>query len=363
MQLKLAVIFLTIFLLVPLSVAFDYSNNFVEQKYMSDDYDEIIRFDGLEFENKKIKNDDLIQLKKISQKIKNYIDDGKVVSVSIVGHSSNTDENSSFKISEKYALDVKKYLSDKGVSEDIMEIEYKGNHDQLYTDATKKGKNLSNRVMVSLYITMPPKPTDLDGDGILSDVDECPDTKKGVLVNEKGCRYGSIVALVEGHKKSTSIVVKTQKGSVVVDKFNQFSAISKDSAPTAPKDLSKKELDTLFSTLVNSSEENFLKYVFYFDNINLLKKSKTKLDEMLGKIANMKNPYIKIIGHTDTKGNALYNEKLGLRRAKVVAKIIKNAKLQILKLEVESYGENDLSVKTPDDVNEKLNRRVEVFIH
>lgn len=79
------------------------------------------------------------------------------------------------------------------------------------------------------------------------------------------------------------------------------------------------------------------------------------------------NDYIVVIGHTDSKGNAKYNQKLGLKRAKSV-KAYLEANNVTVPIKTESKGKTDLFVedRNPDgsydlDAMAK-NRRVNIII-
>ncbi|MBA1433187.1 MAG: OmpA family protein [Epsilonproteobacteria bacterium] len=230
----------------------------------------------------------------------------------------------------------------------------------LYNDETEASKALSNRVNVNMYVNYL---TDNDKDGVYSDKDKCPNTPQNTIVDANGCKAKNIFVLVKGHKNNTAIEVSNDAGSVTIDSFDEVTLISsKKSAPTQPKKVSKKKLEKVFNDIV-SALVVYQHYVFYFDATNLLENSKKELSNMLIKIAKVKEPIIKIIGHTDTRGSSSYNYQLGLTRANEIKKFILQSKIQALKIDAMSYGENNLVVKTADNVDEKRNRRVEVFIH
>ena len=75
-----------------------------------------------------------------------------------------------------------------------------------------------------------------------------------------------------------------------------------------------------------------------------------------------KNLYIILIGHSDTVGLSELNYVMAQKRAEYVASIIRKSGLSYEHLQVESYGESDLAVLTPDKVSERLNRRVEILV-
>jgi outer membrane protein OmpA-like peptidoglycan-associated protein len=71
---------------------------------------------------------------------------------------------------------------------------------------------------------------------------------------------------------------------------------------------------------------------------------------------------VSIIGHTDTQGKADANTALALRRAEAVETLLKSQGMQASAVLVESHGESNLLVPTPDETPEPRNRRVEIVI-
>lgn len=68
-----------------------------------------------------------------------------------------------------------------------------------------------------------------------------------------------------------------------------------------------------------------------------------------------------ISGHTDTVGSTQVNTLLSQRRAEAVADALSMLGVPQRDMALEAYGEEQLMVKTPDDVIEPRNRRVEVI--
>lgn len=75
---------------------------------------------------------------------------------------------------------------------------------------------------------------------------------------------------------------------------------------------------------------------------------------------------ITVIGHTDTEGDDEKNYQLGLARARATANILSQELQRLgvsnIPIVAESHGEKNLAVKTPDNVAEPRNRRVEITI-
>ena len=75
----------------------------------------------------------------------------------------------------------------------------------------------------------------------------------------------------------------------------------------------------------------------------------------LGKIA------LFIAGHTDTVGTSAYNVQLSRARAQAIASWFRRRGLKI-PIAFEGFGESSLLVKTPDEVDEPKNRRVDYIL-
>lgn len=65
-------------------------------------------------------------------------------------------------------------------------------------------------------------------------------------------------------------------------------------------------------------------------------------------------------GHTDTKGNAAYNESLALKRAEAVSEFLKAHGIPAGSIRIAASGEKMNAVTTGDDVEESRNRRVTI---
>ena len=87
-----------------------------------------------------------------------------------------------FNLSKKRAEIVYEHLLDHNISKEIMYVTQRSGKDKLYTEGIDKGRKLNNWVDIALYTI-----EDKDHDGVLDPDDKCPDTHKGLVVDEKGC--------------------------------------------------------------------------------------------------------------------------------------------------------------------------------
>jgi len=173
------------------------------------------------------------------------------------------------------------------------------------------------------------------------------------------------IVLAENGKKHNAIVVQTDAGSTIIDKPGQYVKItSKEKAPSKIQTMSKENIEKKFNKVAKVAPLKPVQVILYFQNNsnNLTNESKNKLPEILKLIKERMPCDVNVIGHTDTKGRASYNEKLALVRAKYVKKWILSSNVDLNNLNAKSYGESDLLVKTKDNVSEAKNRRVEIYI-
>ena len=75
------------------------------------------------------------------------------------------------------------------------------------------------------------------------------------------------------------------------------------------------------------------------------------------------NARIACVGQTDTAGAAAYNLVLSRRRAEAVRDALVAQGIPRESITVSGRGEEELSVKTRDNISESQNRRVEVTVH
>ena len=173
------------------------------------------------------------------------------------------------------------------------------------------------------------------------------------------------VVLAENGKDHNAIVVQTDAGTTTIDKPGQYvNLTSKIVAPSEVKTMSQEIIEKKFEKVEKAAPLKPVNINLYFKNNSndLTEKSASKLPEILKMIQERMPCDVNIIGHTDTKGKASYNEKLALERAEYVKKWVLSSNVDLNNLKAKSYGESDLLVPTKDNVSEARNRNVEVFI-
>lgn len=178
-----------------------------------------------------------------------------------------------------------------------------------------------------------------------------------------GCASKPYVVLVASPDGSTgAIEVRTAKGITRVDRKDH--AVNLDGSSATSFQVAEPKLDKDFSTARAAQPALPKSYLLYFKTggTSLTEKSQAEIPEVLQTVRERGPSAVSVIGHTDTVGSKAYNEKLGLSRARDIARQLQENGLQALELVVTSHGEDNLLLKTPDNTPEPTNRRVEVTV-
>ncbi|MBN9542879.1 MAG: OmpA family protein [Alphaproteobacteria bacterium] len=102
---------------------------------------------------------------------------------------------------------------------------------------------------------------------------------------------------------------------------------------------------------------------FNFDDSKISPSELAILEQVIKTSAKIPNRKITLSGYADNTGTEKYNHQLSAKRAEEVKKYLVNAGLDQEIFVVQEFGKHMLAVPTPYGVKERLNRRVEIFIH
>jgi len=132
---------------------------------------------------------------------------------------------------------------------------------------------------------------------------------------------------------------------------------------------------TLILKVKESEDENYVSeeikqkgyvnlYGILFDSGKDIPKagSEPVLKELAGFLRNNAETKIEIIGHTDSEGDAAYNEDLSRRRAKSVRSWLKKEGIDVANISADGKGESSPVASNETDAGKALNRRVEVRV-
>ncbi len=211
--------------------------------------------------------------------------------------------------------------------------------------------------------------SDSDGDGVPDDRDKCPNTPKGVAVDADGCP-------VDGDSDGDGVPNDRDRcpdtvKNCPVDEHGCAIDSDGDGVP----DCIDKCLDSPRGVKVDKRgceivEDLVLTGIggpnFAFDSAALTDKAKSWLDERIGnyKRAVQKDRIaeIRVIGHTDSRGDEQYNLVLSERRANAVARHLVDNGIPARLIVVEGKGESQPVASNNTEEGRARNRRVEIDV-
>lgn len=154
----------------------------LDKHLMYSDFSMIKRFDFVNINNK-----DEAKIEEMAKSLKEY--NGTNAVVTLIGNTRDIKNNDeSFNKGLEYAKSIKNELVSKGVDEKIIVTQSRADLDRTYTQTVMGDAKLNDVVAIALYVPKSSNASnDNDGDGVINELDECPNTPKGQMVNEKGC--------------------------------------------------------------------------------------------------------------------------------------------------------------------------------
>ena len=190
---------------------------------------------------------------------------------------------------------------------------------------------------------------DSDGDGVPDDLDKCPDTPKGVIVDKDGCPLDSDN---DGVPDYLDKCPDTPKG-VQVDENG--------CPPPAPV-TAQKAAAAMTETEAQMLEKGRVTLNVEFDTGKTL--VKPRYNKEIEKVAEVmkKYPELKVVieGHTDNIGGAKYNQNLSQRRAEAIKNVmVKKYKIEASRLTAKGFGFSKPIADNKTKEGKQKNRRVE----
>ena len=172
----------------------------------------------------------------------------------------------------------------------------------------------------------------------------------------------SYVALLPSPDGSVGqLLVQGQRGEQRLTRAQQ--GVVLDGSAT-PFDVAADKLQRDFGAAMAARPllpEQFLLY-FQTGGSELTPESRELLTRIVERAQARKSVDMSVIGHTDTQGAADANEALAHKRATDIAEQLRGVGLTNTAIAIESHGERNLLVPTPDETPEPRNRRVEITL-
>jgi outer membrane protein OmpA-like peptidoglycan-associated protein len=176
------------------------------------------------------------------------------------------------------------------------------------------------------------------------------------------CASQSYVVLLQDADGGTGRVeVRGSKGTQVLARAGEGADLD---GAGAPYSVSAERINKDFAAALAARPAAAEQFQLYFESggAKLTPESEALVPRILDAVRKRPAADISITGHSDTVGTADANRELALTRARAMAEILGAEGLKARAISIESHGEGNLLVKTPDETSEPRNRRVEITI-
>jgi outer membrane protein OmpA-like peptidoglycan-associated protein len=202
-------------------------------------------------------------------------------------------------------------------------------------------------------------PIDSDKDGVYDGIDRCPNTPSGVKVDRSGCPLDEDNDGVPDYKDKcagTPQGAKVDMNGCPIDSDNDGVADGIDSCPGTP---AGTPVDEKGCPLAKPIEKPLVLHIEYaIRSVEPDAAAKTKLDDLAARMKVYADVRIDINGYTDALGSTTLNKQLSQRRADAIKKYLEGKGISSARMTATGYGETNFL--DPANKNSKTNRRVEI---
>lgn len=193
----------------------------------------------------------------------------------------------------------------------------------------------------------------------------CAVPKAKIIVLKPEPKKNIFVLLPDPDGTVGKIAVTNQGGTQILDKPGYATEVKDVSTlPAPPRPMDEKEIARLFGAALRAQPAPPVTYILYFKTgtADLTEESAQTLPEIFAAIAERNSTDISVVGHSDTVGAKQKNQEISYNRAQRVKDLLVSMGLDPRSVSTESHGEENLLIKTADEVAEPRNRRVEVTV-
>jgi len=180
-----------------------------------------------------------------------------------------------------------------------------------------------------------------------------------VAVLLSGCAKDTVVLLPGPDGKAGTVVVQRGQERHVLNQPYASSSVGQE-----VKVLPAAEVRESYGTVLQALPSRPAAFVLYFitGTDELTPASKGDLQKVLAELKQRPSPDVVAIGHTDTVGDLLGNDRLSLQRAERMKVYLVEIGIPGERIKTAGRGKRELLVPTRDNVDEPRNRRVEINV-
>jgi outer membrane protein OmpA-like peptidoglycan-associated protein len=183
------------------------------------------------------------------------------------------------------------------------------------------------------------------------------------LVLLAGCASERVVLLPSADGKPSAVVVRDRNGVERV-LSQPYAATARRLGENRIYQADAQEVESRYAQTLQAQPVRPVSFILYFEigSDRLTPESEAEFARVKQEVAARSAPEVMVIGHTDRVGAVADNDALSRQRAEAVRDLLVADGLPAEKLEVAGRGEREPLVATADEVEEALNRRVEINI-
>ncbi|MEE9120693.1 MAG: OmpA family protein [Syntrophobacteria bacterium] len=195
---------------------------------------------------------------------------------------------------------------------------------------------------------------DSDGDSVVDEMDQCPNTPRGITVDARGCppdSDGDGVPDYLDRCPGTPPGVAVDNSGCPFDSDGDGVADYLDQCPNTPKGATVNEAGcwSLQATTLYDSNSSYIRAAAY-----------PLLDEVTSILEKNPEMEVEVQGHTDNTGSAKYNQWLSEKRAQKVKDYLVSKGIDPSRLEAKGYGLTQPVASNATEEGRAQNRRVEL---
>lgn len=173
-----------------------------------------------------------------------------------------------------------------------------------------------------------------------------------------------VVLLPDPDGKVGAVIVTSKAGEQTLNTAYAGVGVNTN-GKIVPGEVSGDELKKRFGAVLEARPPRPVSFTVYFASGSATQLdfvSRSAIGAMKAELAGRPAPEITVIGHTDSVGELEANDALSRERAAAVREMLIEAGVPAASIDVAGRGEREPVIKTPDDTDEPLNRRVEISV-